>query len=51
MDDYIKGVKLLLLNENMYQQGYISQEYYQKMDLEIHRKDLNHIVMEDVVSL
>lgn len=51
MDDYIKGVKLLLLNENMYQQGYISQEYYQKMDLEIHRKYLNHIVMEDVVSL
>lgn len=51
METYIKGIKLLLLNENMYQQGYISEEHYHKMDLEIHRKYLNHIVMENATGL
>lgn len=51
METYKKGIQLLILNENMYQLGYISEEQYKNMNLEIHRKYLNHIVTENVEGL
>ena len=50
-ETYKKGIQLLILNENMYQLGYISEEQYKNMNLEIHRKYLNHIVTENVEGL
>lgn len=51
MEDVKKGILMLLLNQNLLNHGYITQEEYNSMELEISNKYINKVEIAQASGL